>query len=393
MPKRKTPPPNVESADALARLFEDIAYDVEPDEFLLYELNRLIEEDRASFDDEEFRRAIDAGIRTHIGERLEIRAEIAMRLRQALARIDEGMQGIVRRTLRAVEDVDFPLRNVSLIVRMYTAYMFRRLHDTADEPLDLEYAARNLIERWQKGEIVREDLIPQLKRLGHPAVGPVADLLLNASGDRISSEAAVETLGAIRCSSSARVLAHAVSEPMLDEDVESKAYEAARAMWSLARNYILFELAPHTHEDLPFRWFQLMVDCDELSGVDLILEEVLTHSTESNYAEDLLAIVGLLNHSRDPDVELKVVALLNAPDTPEPAKRFLDSFLAGFQPKAQPSDNPWSRAARLSDLNRKYRMAARLYESSRTAEASRALDAILKADPHYPFAVALKRLM
>src|SRR5689334_21130133 len=60
---------------------EEFDYHIECDDFLLYELARLIEEDRASFEDEEFFRLIDAGIHEHIERRLDIRANLAVRLR------------------------------------------------------------------------------------------------------------------------------------------------------------------------------------------------------------------------------------------------------------------------------------------------------------------------
>src|SRR5262249_6900674 len=58
-------------------------YRVDCDDFLVYELGRLIEEDRASLEDEEFRRVIAAGIHEHIERRLDIRSEIASRIRSS----------------------------------------------------------------------------------------------------------------------------------------------------------------------------------------------------------------------------------------------------------------------------------------------------------------------
>src|SRR5207237_10842104 len=102
-----------------------------------------------------------------------------------------------------------------------------------------------------------------------------ADLLLESPDDRSSVEAALATLGSLRSPVRARVLAHVISEPMLPEDLEMKAYNYARRMWPLARPYIMYSLRLHTHEDIPFRWFQLFVDCDEPSAVERILEEIL----------------------------------------------------------------------------------------------------------------------
>src|SRR5438876_2454809 len=107
MPKRKTTVSNLETADALARLFDDFDFKVESDDFVLYEVARLIEEDRASFEDEEFRRIIDFGIHAHIEENLEIRAAMASRLRKAA-------DHPAARMIHALEDVDSPLRHLSL---------------------------------------------------------------------------------------------------------------------------------------------------------------------------------------------------------------------------------------------------------------------------------------
>ena len=393
MPKRDDFTPNLETADALAQLFDDFDYRVEPDDFLLYELSRLIDDDRATFEDEEFRRVIDEGIREHIEQRPEIRAAMAAVLRRAGSQPNESAQRIATRTIRALEQVDFPLHNVSLVVRTFTASMFRRLEDAADQDTMLEDEARTLIERWHKGEILREQMTRRLKEMGRPAVGPLADLLFDAPEDRMAAETALNVLGSIRSSSSARVLVHAIVEPILEEDLELKAYHFARSMWPLARHYVLHTLAPHTHEDLPFRWFQLLIDCDELRAVDLILEEVIVHGENSTYHEDLKALLELLRRSHDPDVEEKIVVLLNAADTPIEAKKTLEAFVATFRPLDSDHDNPWTRASRLVDLNTRYLAAAKLFDTGRQNEASLALDAILKDDPQYPFAVALKQLI
>ena len=65
---------------------QNFDYRVPCDDFLLYELGRLIEEDKASFDEAEFRNVIDAGISEHVERKLDIRAAIAMRLRTAFRR-------------------------------------------------------------------------------------------------------------------------------------------------------------------------------------------------------------------------------------------------------------------------------------------------------------------
>src|SRR6185436_9404205 len=133
-------------------------------------------------------------------------------------------QRIARRTLEALENIEFPLHQSSLIVASYTAYLFRRLQEAADQAAESEDEVRASIERWQHGEILREQLTKRLKEMGLPAVGPLADLLFDAPEDHESAGMAIETLAAIRSSSSARVLAHAILEPILPEDLEMKTY-------------------------------------------------------------------------------------------------------------------------------------------------------------------------
>src|SRR5262245_47737581 len=383
---------SIESSDRLANLLQDFHYNVEDDDFILYEVDRLIEEDRASFEDEDFRRTIDEGIRNHIEERIEIRAQIAMRLRSSLSGLDRETARIARRTIHALEDAEFPLHNVSLIVRSYTSYLFIALEESQDHSALHEEAAR-LIERWHNGEILREQMTRLLKAIGGPAVGPLADLLFQSGEDRTAAETAVDSLAAIPSATSARVLAHAIAEPLLDEDLELKAYAAGRTLWPLQRHFILHELSSHEHEDLPFRWFQLLVECDELSAVDLILGELLIHGEDATYQEDLKALLELLRNSRDPEVEAKLVGVINAEETPAQTKQLLEEFIATFTPPATPHENPWTQASQRSELNRKYLAAAKLYDSGRTAEAMLALDFILQTAADYPFAVGLKRLV
>jgi hypothetical protein len=194
---------SIESADRLANLLQDVDYDVESDDFILYEVDRLIEEDRASFEDEDFRRTIDEGIRNHIEERIEIRAQIAMRLRSSLSGLDRETARIAVRAIHALEDAEFPLHNVSLIVRAYTSYLFRRLEGNRDGSA-LEEEATRLIERWHNGEILREQMTRLLKAIGGPAVGPLAELLFQSGEDRTAAETAIDTLAAIHNATSAR---------------------------------------------------------------------------------------------------------------------------------------------------------------------------------------------
>src|SRR5262249_33260929 len=173
--------------------------------------------------------------------RLDIRAGMAMRLRMSGAPPE--------RVLHSIEDIESPLLNIPQILQSYTAYLFRRLEECSEATPDDRITA-------------------------------ATDVLLDSPDDRARTEASIDLLGSIRSAVSARVLAHVISEPLLDEDLELKAYHYVRFMWPLPRHYILYSLKPHTHEDIPFRWFQLLTECDEPSAVDRILEELLVHGAD-----------------------------------------------------------------------------------------------------------------
>ncbi|MBI4473097.1 MAG: hypothetical protein HY646_10540 [Acidobacteria bacterium] len=382
------------ATDTLLSALEGLDYRIPCADFLLYEVDRLIEEDRASLEDEEFRRVIDEGIHEYVDTRLEVRAAVALRLRRALPKMDDNTQGAARRVLHAVEDTEFPLRDVGVIIRTFTGYMFRRLEECATIESTSEDEARSLIERWQRGEILREELTKQLKAMGPGSVAPVADLLFDSLHDRVAAETALEILGSIRSAVSARILAHAVSEPMLDEELEVKAYAFIRAMWPLPRHYVLYGLRPHMHEDLPFRWFQLLMDSDDLEAVDRILEEVVVHADNPDYREDLIAVLELLRISRDPDTEQKVLELINTPETPRAVAQLLEGFIKTYRaPAVAGAREAWIRPARLRAVNKKYLSAAKAFDAGRKSEAARKLDELLKEEPEYPLAVMLKRLV
>src|SRR5437867_246024 len=297
---------------------DNFDYHIQCDDFFLYELGRLIEEDRASFDDEEFRRLIDAGIHEHIERRLDIRAQMAANLRQ--------LRSIPVRVLQFVEDIEAPLRDVPMIIRSYTAYLIRKLEQCADEKPDEKIEA-------------------------------AADLLLESPEDRAGAERAIEILGAIHSATSARVLVHVISEPVLEEDLEMKAYTCVRAMWPLPRPYIFYSLKPHAHEDIPFRWFQLLIDCREASAVDRILEEVLAHAKHPDYREDLLALVELLAEAQDPQTEEKILQILNSEDTPREATEILEGVLKNTKTqrhKETKAPDPWTNLDRIYAANKKY---------------------------------------
>jgi hypothetical protein len=371
--------------EPLHHLLRDFDYRVDCDDFLLYELGRLVEDDRASFEDEEFRRVIHEGIRQHIEISLDTRVEIARIMRE---------HGLLSRALTDVENLEATLEEVEGIVRSYAAYLFRRLEECADKDRDVEEEARSWISRWQQGAVPRDEMIKRLEAIGTPAVAPLADTLFEAIDDRTVVETAIEILGAIKSNVSARVLAHVIFEPMLDEDLEMKAYGRLRAMWPLGRHYILYNLRPHTHEDLPYRWFQLLVEMDDHAAVDRILEEITVHADSPESREDLLALVELLRITRDPETESRILELINTPETAPAARQFLEGFVRTYRAPVPPEDSSaWTRSSHFRAINKKYLAAARLFDAGNKVEAMRKLDALLQDEPRYPFALMLKRMI
>ena len=340
----------------MKNVLDNFDYRVGCDDFFLYELGRLIDEERASLEEDEFRTVIESGIHEHIERHLEIRAEMAARLRTS----GVGPKGV----LHVVEDIEASLTGLPLILQSYTAYLFRRLEECASEPPDERIEA-------------------------------AADLLLESPEDRTAAETALSTLASRHSATSARILAHVISEPMLDEDLEARAYSCVKEMWPLARPYILYNLKPHTHEDIPFRWFQLFVDCNEASTADRILEEVVVHADDPNYREDLLALIELLGRTKDRAVEEKILQILNSEETTRSAREMLEGFLKDNPPRQHAAEvpEPWKSLAAVYAANEKYLSAAKLFDSGRKTEADRKLDELLKHHPGYPLAVMLKQLI
>jgi hypothetical protein len=400
MRKRKKTATDNNGLDSLSALFHGLDYGVEPDSFIVYELGRLIEEDRASFEDGEFRNLVEKGIREHLEEQPGVRAELAGRLRSAYSRMTPETRATAQRTVAALEDIELPLRNVAAIVRTYSACLFRKLEDAAGESAKHEdEAARGWIDQWRNGSVSTAEMTSRLEAIGPPAAGSVADLLFDslemATGDRAAAEVALDILGRIRSPLSSRVLAHAISEPMLDEALESKAFDLVRAFWPLPRHYMLAALHTHEHEDLPYRWFQLFVEMNEVYAVDLVMEEFAVHGSTPSYQADLIALAGLLQQSRDPEIEAKVLQVLNTPETAPSAVQILQDFLKSWSlpPPLPPGSDPWLRLAHLVAVNRRYVAAAKLFDSGNRLEALRSLDGILRDEPGYPFAVMLKSLV
>jgi hypothetical protein len=336
---------------------QNFDYHVACDDFLLYELGRLIEEDKASFDEAEFRNLIDAGIAEHIERKLDIRATLALLLRREESGARSG------RLLHAIEDIESQVRAFPEIIESYTSYLFVRLEECASTEPD---------ERITRS----------------------ADVLFESPDDHAAAEAALDVLGSIPSAISARVLTHAISEPMLSEELESRAYEQVRGMWPLSRHYILYSLKTHAHEDIPFRWFQILVDCEEPSAVDRILEEFVVHGGDPDFREDLLALAELLSRARDPETEDKVLDVLNNEGTPRAVVEMLENVLKDTKAQRhKDTAGPWAALERAYAANKKYLTAARLLDAGKKAEAHQALDELLIVDPQYPLALMLKQLI
>ncbi len=383
-----------ESVDIITHRISGFDFKLVSDDFVLFELSRMIEEDRASFEDEEFRILIDEGIQQHIEDNLEIRAELAGALRSAIDGMDAATETIARRVIRALENTEYDLRNAGVVVRTYTAYLFERLQSLEDNS-NSEQEARRLLEEWNSGVLTSEELSIRMHPIAASAAGPVAEFLFNAAENRRTVEMAVGVLSRIRSAVSARVLAHVIAEPLLDEDLEMRAYESVRETWPLARPFILHSIDAHAHEDLPFRWFQLLMDVQDLTASQRIYDELCVHGSNPDYHEDLWALTILLAQSRDPEIENQVLEWLNSPETPAVVVPMLQEFLKenrGPGTGASPHErtNPWNERSRMQSLNEDYIRAAELWDSGRFDEAKAALDRILERDADYPFARMLK---
>ena len=150
----------------------------------------------------------------------------------------------------------------------------------------------------------------------------------------------------------------------------------------------------HNHEDIPFRWFQLLIDSNEPEAVHRIMEELRAHADDPTFRADLLALIELLSRSPDPETEDKIMQVLNDPQTPRAASEMLEEFLKTAPPprRANADNPPWNARARLQFANKKYQTAAKLFDSGRKADAINKLNELLKEEPDYPFAVMLANL-
>ena len=99
-------------------------------------------------------------------------------------------------------------------------------------------------------------------------------------------------------------------------------------------------LRPHTHEDLPYRWFQLLVEANEIYAVDLILEEFEVHGANSAFHPDLAALAELLQQANDPETEDKMLQFLNTADAPRSVIGLIEDVLERGGPRPHCRPNP-----------------------------------------------------
>jgi hypothetical protein len=341
----------VDSTDLLAEYLEDLVLPVEPDGFLLFELGRLVEDGDLTFENDEFRLLIEQGILLSVDPDLDLRARMTESLRRNSAKMSPRARRITPEVIGAIEDADFSLDQVGAIVRCYTNRLIGELEATtgdsaSEEPADKEPAgqehARLQIEAWKKGTLDRQALFRELEKSGSDQVPAVADLMFDSLDDSEAVDIALELLQTMPSPLAARVVAYMVSEPILEEAQEVRARQILKEFWPLPRTYMLYRLKQHTHEDLPFRWLELLIEMHELRAVDRILEELVAHARNENYKEDLLAILTLLDRSPDPGVIGKLLRLMTDDSALEAPLDILEEWLES-SPLAQPIEEAVER--------------------------------------------------
>ncbi len=335
----------VESTDLLGELIAEVDFPIRTDDFLVYELARLTEDyDQPSFKNEEFRLLVEQGIRLLVDRNIGIRARMVGKLRMAYPEMQPGTRKIAPDVVGAIEDVDFPLHQIGAVVRSFTNQLFQRLEDMPDSSR-AEKQAQELVDRWRAGGVDRPTMFEELRDIGSGAAGAVADMLFDAVDDIEVTRTAIELLAMFETPVTARILAYLVSMPILEEDQEERVETALKEFWPMPLPYVLYNLKKHTHEDLPFRWFQLLIEMNQTRGVERTLEEVAVHSIDQSYHEDLLAILSLLDRSKDPGVVGKILRLMTDPRTPDATLRLMEEWLEGadLEPSVEAGLDRWKQ--------------------------------------------------
>ncbi len=317
-----------DSTELFQTLIDDVEFGIESDDFLLQEMGRLIQDGEPSFENDDFQFVIKQGIRLNVNPNVDLRARLAESLRTAYPDMKGPPRRVADTVVGAIEDVDFSLDVVGTVVRAYTNQLLKSLeHDTYDTTIDAE--ARGWIAQWAGNALEGTTLLERFSKLGSGGVPAVADLLFDSLEDPVRVQTALELLAAIRTPVAARVLAFTVSEPLLEEHQEERAREILKELWALALPYVLYNLRRHLHEDIPFRWLELLIETNNTRGVDRILEEVVAHARSRSYREDLLSVLPLLDRSRDPGVVGKVLRLITLNSLPEETVEFIEEWVEG----------------------------------------------------------------
>jgi hypothetical protein len=98
-----------------------------------------------------------------------------------------------------------------------------------------------------------------------------------------------------------------------------------------------------------------------------------------------------MHNCRDPELEDKILGVVNAPGVNSEAAGLLRRFLEEHRPVASAAA-PWKARDKMLELNRQYIAAARLFDQGDVDRSREVLDDILAADPVQPFAVMLRDL-
>ena len=340
----------VNSADLLSDVIADIEFPIPADNFTVYELARLTADyERPLFKDKEFRLLLEQGIRLHVDSSVDVRARLVERLRHQAPKMDAAARKITPDVISGLEDIECPLYRIGAVVSSYTNHLFQKLESMPDSS-EAEDEARRLLEEWRDGKLERQTLMEELREIGPEAVAPAADMLFESPDDRAAAETALGLLSTLESNVSARILAYVVSEPILEEEQEERAQQMLGEIWPTPLPYIRCNLKKHSHENLPYRWFELLVATGYTRAVDRILENWLT---------------------RPRDGVIPLVAI------------YLE----------RPRDNPWMEEIDWCQINGWYANAAQFFDQGIRSKAHQYLDIILQIEPEYPFARALARAL
>lgn len=318
---RRNPEDLAGSGQVLLEYLDGVDFEIGPLDFFLLEFARLDDEGKATFEDPEFRDIVRGGVGIHVNPNERIRAAMARALVRARGSMKAPSRRLSADVIAAVENTEYGLEDVPAVVAAYTFGLVQALEfwtDARVDPTPALEAARSAISEWTNRTRPFSSLREELDRLGDDATGAIADMLLESPEDESRTGAALDLLAERKHPVAARALAFAISEPLLGEAQERRALALAEAQWPLTRPFVLYHLRRHAHDDIPFRWLELLVNAGEPRAVDRVLEELAVHAHQTESAEDLRAILDLLARSSDPGLEGKIVRFMtNAATRPE----------------------------------------------------------------------------